>query len=67
MLIIGYLFVAFGAVDLFGSSLGLDVWGEWIGIQLPKILWKFSAFIEMGIGFFFIIMGTDESKYTNKE
>jgi hypothetical protein len=35
-------------VDFGGSWVGFDLWGS-IGIQLPEVLWNFSAIIEAGI------------------
>ncbi len=58
MKIIGGLFIAFGVLDMIGSYTGLDVWGEWIGVQLPEIIWTFTAYIELGIGYLFINLGS---------
>lgn len=54
MIVIGGLLILFGLIDLIGSFTGLDVWGEWIGIDLPDIIWRFSAWIEIGIGWLLI-------------
>ena len=61
MVIIGGLLVLFGLVDLGGSFAGIDVWGDWIGVNLPEFLWRFSAWIEMGIGGFLIKMASGDS------
>ena len=55
--IIGGLLIAFGLLDLIGSFAGLDVWGEWIGVQLPEVIWRFSAYIELALGFVLFKMG----------
>lgn len=60
MKIIGGLIIAFGVVDMLGSWGGLDVWGDWIGVQLPDAIWMFTAYIEIGIGYFLYRMGGDE-------
>ena len=51
MKIIGGLLIAFGLLDMIGSFTGLDVWGEWIGVNLPEAIWSFTAYIEIGIGY----------------
>ena len=58
MKIIGGLLIAFGLVDVIGSFAGLDVWGEWIGVNLPEAIWSFTAYIEMGLGYFLISLGS---------
>ncbi len=59
MKIIGILFIIFGAVDLIGSYTGFDLWGT-IGIQLPDAIWKYSSFIELGLGFFLMNLGSSD-------
>lgn len=51
MKFIGMVFIVFGFLDLFGSFAGLDVWGEWIGVNLPETIWRFSSMVEIGAGF----------------
>ncbi|MDB4499343.1 hypothetical protein N9213_02810 [Akkermansiaceae bacterium] len=60
--IIGGLFIAFGLVDMIGSFTGLDVWGEWIGIELPEAIWSFTAYIEMGIGYFLLKLSSNDTE-----
>ncbi len=47
----GYALVVFGFADFGLSWVGLDVWGEIIGVQLPQLLWTFSGMIEIAIGY----------------
>ena len=54
MAIIGGLFILFGIVDLIGSFAGFDVWGDWIGVNLPDVIWRFTAYIEIGIGWLLV-------------
>ena len=61
MAIIGGLLILFGIVDLVGSFAGFDVWGDWIGVNLPEIIWRFTAFIEIGIGWFLIKASSGEA------
>ena len=60
--IIGGLLVAFGLVDMIGSFTGLDVWGEWIGVELPEVIWSFTAYIEMGIGYLLLKLGSNDTE-----
>ena len=60
--IIGGLFIAFGLVDMIGSFTGLDVWGEWIGLDFPEAIWSFTAYIEMGIGYFLLKIGSNDTE-----
>ena len=50
MKIVGILIIIFGVVDLVGSFAGFDLWGT-IGVQLPDLLWKYSAYIEIAVGY----------------
>ena len=60
--IIGGVFIAFGLVDMIGSFTELDVWGEWIGLDLPEAIWSFTAYIEMGIGYFLLNLGSNDTE-----
>jgi hypothetical protein len=60
--IIGGLFITFGLVDMVGSFTGLDVWGEWIGLDLPEVIWSYTAYIEMGIGYFIFKLGSNDTE-----
>lgn len=50
MKIVGILMILFGIVDLIGSFAGFDLWGT-IGIELPEVIWQYSAYIEIAIGY----------------
>jgi hypothetical protein len=58
LIIVGGVLILFGLVDLIGSFTGFDLWGEWIGVDLPEIIWRFSAWIEIGIGWVLIQIGS---------
>jgi hypothetical protein len=58
MKVIGGLLAAFGLVDMIGSFIGLDVWGEWIRVDLPDAVWSSTAYIEIGIGCLLFNMGS---------
>jgi len=64
MKIVGILIILFGLVDLIGSFTGFDLWGT-IGIQLPEMIWKYSAYIEIAIGYGIMnFFGGDEEQST---
>ena len=65
MKIIGGLLIAFGLADVLGSWAGEDLWGDWIGVQLPDLLWRFSGFIELGLGYFLFQMGDGDEGATS--
>ncbi|MEM7168032.1 MAG: hypothetical protein AAF581_21445, partial [Planctomycetota bacterium] len=56
--VIGGLLIVFGGLDLIGSFAVFDVWTDWLGIALPEIIWRFSAYIELVIGFFLFRLGS---------
>jgi len=51
LIILGAILFIFGAVDLVGSFMEFDLWGQFVGVNLPDLLWKYSAYIEMLIGY----------------
>ena len=62
MKIIGLILIIVGIVDVGGSWLQFDFWGEFIGIELPVFIWYISGYIELGLGFFlFNLDDGDES------
>ena len=58
--IIGVLLIVFGLVDLVGSFADFDLWME-IGVELPELLWRFSAYIEIALGYFLFKLGSGSS------
>ena len=66
MKIIGILLVAFGFVDFIGSWNEYDVWKVWFHIEKPEILGRFSAYIEMALGYFLIRLGAKPTKKTEE-
>lgn len=61
MKLIGIMIIIFGVIDLVGSYTGFDLWGGFLGIHLPDILWKFSSYIEIALGYFIMKFGGSES------
>ncbi|MCR9143290.1 MAG: hypothetical protein NXI24_13640 [bacterium] len=60
MKIAGILIIAFGLVDLIGSFVGFDLWGGFLGIDLPELVWKFSSYAELTIGYLLFKFGSAE-------
>ncbi len=58
MIIVGGLIFLFGLVDLIGSFAGFDLWGQWIGVDLPEVIWRVTAWIEMGLGAILFKLGS---------
>ena len=59
MKIVGIILIIVGVIDVGGSWLGFDFWAEFIGIELPAILWYVSGWVELGLGYFLFNLGSD--------
>jgi len=66
MKIAGIILIAFGLVDLIGSFTGFDLWGT-IGVSLPEIVWKYSAYIEIAAGYGLMTLGSKGDEETAEE
>ena len=51
MKIAGIILIALGLLDLLGSYADFDLWGGLLGIQLPDLLWQYSAYLELLAGY----------------
>ena len=58
MKIVGIILIIVGVVDVGGSWLGFDLW-YFLGFDLPWIIWNFSGYIELGLGYFLFNLGSD--------
>ena len=58
MKIAGIILIAIGLIDLIGSYMGFDLWGGFIGVELPELLWKYSSYIEIIIGYGLFSLGS---------
>lgn len=67
MKIAGIIIIAIGLIDLIGSYAGFDLWGGFLGIDLPELLWKFSSYIEIGIGYVLMTMGSKDESEAEEE
>jgi hypothetical protein len=48
--IVGGALIAWAIADFGLSYMGTDVWYDWLGIQLPEAIYRFSAIIVGVIG-----------------
>lgn len=65
MKIIGIILLAIGLIDLVGTYADFDLWGGFLGVNLPDVLWQYSAFIEIGLGYFIFKLGSDNNTKKN--
>lgn len=54
MIFLGIIFLAVGVIDVIGSHNGFDLWGDFLGFDLPLWLWMITGYIEISLGFLFI-------------
>ena len=47
---LGIVFIIIGFIDLLGSYIYFDLWGDFLNIQLPETLWQLSAYLEILLG-----------------
>jgi len=59
--IIGIVLILIGLVDLGGTYTEFDLWGGLIGVQLPEVIWKYSAYIEIGVGYLLVTLGSSKT------
>ncbi len=67
MKIVGIILIVIGLIDLIGSYTGFDLWGGFIGIELPELLWTYSSYIEMIIGYFLFNMGAKDTEEVSSD
>lgn len=67
MKILGIIIIVVGLIDLIGSYVGFDLWGGFIGVELPDILWSYSSFIEIGLGYFVMKIGSNDKESSNAD
>ncbi len=59
---LGILLVVFGVIDILGDwFFEFDLWGDVIGITLPEIIWTYSGYIEVGVGWLILRAGAGEA------
>ncbi len=51
LMVAGIVLIVFGVADFGGSFVGYDLWGGVIGVQLPEVVWQYSAYAEIVIGY----------------
>ena len=57
MKILGIILIVFGVIDILGSFMNFDLWGDVIGITLPELIWTWSGYIEVGVGYWILRLG----------
>ena len=62
MKIAGIILIVIGIIDLIGSYQGFDLWGGFIGVDLPDLLWQYTSYIEMIAGYFLFSFGSKTSE-----
>lgn len=62
MKIIGILIMVFGVADFADSYAGYDLWGEYIQVQLPDLLWQYSAYVEIVLGYIIMNLGSSSEE-----
>lgn len=67
MKIAGIILIAIGLIDLLGSYAGFDLWGEFLHIQLPDLLWNYSHFIEIAAGYGLMTLGDSGDEGEHQE
>ena len=65
MKIVGIILIIIGVVDVGGSFIGFDLWGDFVGINLPWIIWYFSGYAEIGLGF--LLFNLDNNKQDEED
>ena len=56
MKIVGIILIAWGVADIGLSFMGTDLYGE-IGIQVPLVIYPYTPYIAMVIGFSIMSIG----------
>ncbi len=59
---LGILIILFGLVDMAGSYMDFDLWTDFIGVELPPIVWKFSSYAEIAIGYAIMSLGSNKDE-----
>lgn len=59
MIIVGWLLILWGILDFALYFMDMDIYYE-LGINLPDIIWQFSAWISIGLGAYIVSSNTPE-------
>jgi hypothetical protein len=43
----------------------LDIWADWLGVELTGVLYSYSAYLEIAVGAFLFSKGKSEAKSEN--
>ena len=59
--LIGILFIMWGILDISAGYFEVDVWKDWLGIELTGVVYQFIGLASIVLGvFIFRIGGSDE-------
>ena len=62
MKIAGIIFILIGIIDIGGSFIEFDLWGDFFGIDLPYVIWYLTGYAELGIGYFLYSLSENNSE-----
>lgn len=67
MKLVGIILLAIGLVDFIGAYADFDLWTDIVGVQLPEMLWSYSAYIEMALGYFAFSFGSGSDEVEEEQ
>ncbi len=62
MKIIGIILIAIGLIDFGGSYMGFDLWTDFLHVNLPDMVWRYTSYIELIVGFLLFNAGSKKSE-----
>lgn len=62
MKIIGIILIAIGLIDFGGSYMGFDLWTDFFHVNLPEMVWRYTSYIELIVGFLLFNAGSKKSE-----
>lgn len=60
--IFGVFLITFGIAEALLSQIDIDVWRDWIRINLPEPLWSFSSILEVLAGLALLRMRSEDDE-----
>ena len=62
MKIIGIILIVIGLIDFGGSYMDFDLWSDFFHVELPDVVWRYTSYIELIIGFLLFQTGSKKSE-----
>ena len=59
MKIAGIILIVIGFIDFGGTWIGFDLWGGFFGVDLPELVWTFTAYAEGAAGYFLMTLESE--------